>query len=180
MDLDTIRTRLPDGWLDHATVYFEESMVGDAAAKRGIRVGLPSGCDIRTFPTSSLHALWPFQRRDARLVPEPPIYNGGRYFESDAVAASLVNPAITDDALFDMYMELTEAAPLDRDAALAGLDRLTLGWCAHGRAVPVHPRVARHFGLTWWSPDMTYELGRNRFAFREYIIRCMRWSPWLV
>ena len=246
MDLDTIRTRLPDGWLDDATVYFEESMVGDAAAKRGIRVGLPTGCDIRTFPTSSLLALWPFQGRDARLVPEPPIYNDGRYFESDAVAASLVNPAVTDDALFDMYMELTEAAPLDLDAlfaadldrmraedrdrdvqlagfveahfrehrlfatpherctpivkevarqllatpalqdicdldaALAGLDRLTLGWCAHGRAVPVHPRVVRHFGLTWWSPDMTYELGRNRFAFREYIIRYMRWSPWLV
>ena len=246
MHIDTIRTRLPGGWLGGAGVYFEETMVGDATTKRALRALLPEGCAIRTFPTSSLQALWPFQGRDERLVPEPPIYNGGRYFESDAVAAALANPAITDDALFDLYMEITEALPLDLDAlfaadlarlraedqgsdvklagfveahfqeqmlfaaphehatpivkevarqlletpelrsicdldtALAGLDRLTLGWQAQGRALPIHPRVARHFGLTWWSPDRTYDFGHNSFTFPEYVLRYMRWSPWLV
>ena len=68
----------------------------------------------------------------------------------------------------------------DLDVALAGLDRLTIGWRAHGRALPVHPRVARELGLKWWSPDRLYELGHNSFGFREYSIRYLRWSPWLA
>jgi tetratricopeptide (TPR) repeat protein len=243
MDLDGIRTRLPEAWLGGTDIYFEESMVGNAATKQCVRHLLPPAAEIRTFPTSTVRALWPFHGPDPRLVPEPPVYNGGRYVDPDRVAATLANPALTDDALFDMYMEITEAETLDLDAlyaadlerltaedagrdvrmapfvaahfrdemlfaaphercspivkevarqllatpalrdicdldtALAGLDRLTLGWRAHGRALPVHPRVARQLGLTWWSADMQYELGHNSFTFREYFIRYMRWSP---
>ncbi len=241
MEIGAIRSRMPEA----VDLYFEEAAAGNAATRRGIRDLLPASADVRTFPTSTLRCLWPFQGRDARLVPEPPVYNGGRYVDTDGIAASLVNPVITDDALFDLYMELTEAAPLDLDAllaadfarfaaedqdldvklapfvethfrdemlfaasherctpivveiarqllatpvlgdicdldtALAGLDGLTLGWRAHGRACPIHPRIARHFGLTWWSPDMTYDLGHNSFTYRDYMIRYMRWSPWL-
>lgn len=245
MEADAIQSRLPDKWLGGTAFYFEEAMVGHAATKRALRAELPGGCEIRTFPTATLWALWPFAGRDERLVPEPPVYNGGRYVDTDTIAASLVNPAVTDDDLFDLYMEISNGRVLDMDAllaadlarlrseeqgidvklapfvesnfhayrlfatpherctpivkeivrqllsvpavarvcdldvALAGLDRLTMGWRAYNRAFPVHPRVARHFGLTWWSPDMTYELGRNDFAFRDYMIRYMRWSPWL-
>jgi hypothetical protein len=66
------------------------------------------------------------------------------------------------------------------EEAMAGLERLTQGWRAHTRELPVHPRVARHFGLTWWSPDLLYQLGRNSFSFRDYTICYLRWSPWLV
>ncbi len=243
--VDRLRARLPERWLDGADAYFEEVMVGEIAVRQGIRSVLPTACQIRTFPTSAMHALWPFQGRDARLVPEPPLYNSGRYFEGDPIAASLTDPTMTDDALFDMYMEQTEAAPIDLDGlyaadrgrweaadrdsdvrlaafldagfrdrimfaapyergtpivrevarqlletpvlrevcdletALAALDRLTLGWRAEGRALPVHPRVAWHFGLNWWSPDMRYRWQNNDFTFREHIIRYIRWSPWL-
>jgi hypothetical protein len=240
-----IQKQLPDGWLEDADLYFEETQAGAPATHDALRAALPRHCEVRTFPTNSMRAFWPFLGRDDRLVPEPPLYGAGRYPDTDAVAASLANPAMTDDALFDLYMEMTEAAPLDLDAlyaadlarweaedsgrdvclaafmndrvrdrclfaapheratpvvteiarqllaapilrqicdldtALEGLHRLTLGWRAEGRALPIHPRVARHFNLAWWSPDATYKLGSNAFTFREAVIRTMRWSPWL-
>jgi hypothetical protein len=244
-ELAAIRRQLPEGWLEGVDLYFEETQAGAAATRGGVRAALPGHCDVRTFPTSSMHAFWPFLGHDDRLVPEPPLYVAGRYPDTDAVAASLANQAITDDALFDLYMEITEAAPVDLDAlyaadlarweaedagrdvrlaafidfhvrdrrlfaapheraapivievarqllaspvlrqicdletALDGLYRLTHGWRAEGRALPIHPRVARHFNLAWWSPDATYQLGANAFTFRETIVRTMRCSPWL-
>ena len=243
--LDGLRARLPDDWLAGVDAYFEE-IVGDAETKRGLRSLLPPNCDIASFPSPHMRALWPFHGRDARLVPEPPLYNGGRYTEPDAVAAAIADPTMTDDALFDAYMAETDAMPLDLDAlnatdrarweqeergcrvkiadfiqtrfrsdtvfaapyergtplvteiarqllatpvlrdicdldtALAGLAQLTIGWQAADRALPVHPRVARHFGLSWWAPDMAYRIGHNMFTFREYTIRYLRWSPWLA
>jgi len=240
------QARLPAGWLDGVSVYFEESQAGGGVTRRGLRALLPADCEIRTFPTSSLQALWPFQGKDDRLVPEPPLYNGGRYMYTDRIAASVANPSLTDDALFDLYMELTEAEPLDLDAlfaadvarweaedsgrdvhlapflrahfrdtmlfagpgercapiiveiarqllatpalrqicdldtAVAGLNRLTHGWRAEDRALPVHPRVAKHFGLKWWSPDQEHLLGHSRYGFRDYIVRYLRWSPYSI
>ena len=244
-DPGAIQNQLPEGWLEGADLYFEETQAGAAATRDAVRAALPAHCEVRTFPTSSMRAFWPFLGRDDRLVPEPPLYGAGRYPDTDAVAASLANPAMTDAALFDLYMEITETAPLDLDAlyaadmaqweaedasrdvclaafidfhvrdrclfaapheratpvvteiarqllastalrqvcdldtALEGLYRLTHGWHAEGRALPIHPRVARHFKLSWWSPDATYKLGSNAFTFREAVIRTMRWSPWL-
>ncbi len=246
MEHTAIQAQLPAGWLDGTSVYFEESQAGGGITRRGLRALLPGDCDIRTFPTSSIQALWPFQGKDERLVPEPPLYNGGRYMYTDRIAAALANPSLTDDALFDLYMELTEAEPLDLDAlyaadvarweaedtgrdvhlapflqahfrdtmlfagpqercapivtevarqllatpalrqicdletAVGGLDRLTHGWRAEDRALPVHPRVARHFGLAWWSPDQEHLLGHSRYGFRDYILRYLRWSPYLI
>ncbi len=242
--IDTGAAPPADGWLDGVSVYFDEFAAGDGVVKAAIANALPHYCERRQFPTASLHALWPFVGRDKRRVPEPPFYRDGRYLEPDGVAASLAGSDLDDDALFDIYMTVTETVPLDLDAmlaadlgrlraedrdvavapfigahirddmlfaapnerctavvkeilrqllatpslaevvepgeAMAGLDRLTLGWRAHGREVPVHPRVARHFGLTWWSPDRLYQLGRNSFSFRDYTVRYLRWSPWLV
>jgi|GEM_PF-2140260 len=245
VDADTIRAALPAGWLDRVDVYFEESQVGSAQVKNDVRALLPASCDILTFPTSTVRSLWPFHGRDPRLVPEPPVYNGGRYGESDPFAAVLAGSEMTDEALFDTYMEATEAAPLDLDALYAAdlarwraddavcdvrlasfidshfqerclfttpherdtpivreivrrlidaladmgaadaealyasLDRLLSGWRASKHAVPIHPRIARHFQLAWWSPDMRYRMMGNEFTFRDYILRYIRWSPWL-
>ena len=243
--VEAIQARLPAGWMNDVDVYFEETTVGSALVKSGLRALLPTHCAIRTFATSGCHALWPFRGRDERLVPEPPIYNGGRYGHTDPIAASLAGTAMTDDALFDAYIELTEAADIDLDrgyandlmqwqrddavsdvklapfidarfrtdrlfatpherltpivreivrqlletpelAALAdaeatnaALDRLLLHWHASHQGLPVHPRVGRHFGLSWWSPDMRYHMLGNDFTFRDYILRYIRWSPWL-
>jgi tetratricopeptide (TPR) repeat protein len=47
------------------------------------------------------------------------------------------------------------------------------------RWVPVHPSIARHFGLTWVREDTTYPfLWEGSFTFDEYVLRFMtaRWS----
>jgi tetratricopeptide (TPR) repeat protein len=243
--VDTIQGRLPTNWLEGADIYFEETMVGSTQVKSGLRALLPAYCAIRTFATSGCQSLWPFRGRDDRMVPEPPIYNGGRYSHTDPIAASLAGTAMTDDALFDAYMELTEDAAYDLDrgyandlaqwqrddaacdvklatfidarfrnerlfatpherltpivretvrqlletpelagladagALNAALDRLLLNWRASHQGLPVHPRVGQHFGLSWWSPDMRYRMLGNDFTFRDYIVRYIRWSPWL-
>lgn len=245
MSADAIQGRLPPRWLESADFYFEESRVGSALVKDSLRSVLPPDCVVRTFSTSGCHSLWPFRGRDERLVPEPPVYNGGRYSHTDPIAASLAGLSLTDDALFDAYMELTDAAPLDLDLLLSndiaqwktddracdvqiagfiesnfrerqlfttpherampivrdivrqlaersgladrvgtealteGLDNLLNGWRGSHQGLPVHPRVARHFGLQWWSADMRYRMLGNDFTFREFILRYIRWSPWL-
>ena len=242
--IDTGKAPPADGWLDGAAIYFEESTAESGDTKAAIRAVLPRFCERRQFAAARLHALWPFLGRDKRRAPEPPFYRDGRYVDADGVAATLAGSDLDDDTLFDLYMTVTETAPLDLDAmfaadldrlraedrdvtvapfvaanirdtmlfaaptercgavvkeivrqllttpalteiaspedAMAGLERLTQGWRAHAREWPVHPRVARHFGLTWWSPDRLYQLGRNSFSFRDYTIRYLRWSPWLV
>lgn len=118
--IDGIRGRLPDRWLETADVYFEESMVGDANTRRAIRNALPERCDARSYPTPSMRFLWPFLGPDDRLVAEPPTHNGGRYPNGDRIAARLAGlEGITDDGLFDAYMEQTADAKLDLDADLA-------------------------------------------------------------
>ena len=243
--VEAIQDRLPPGWLEAADVYFEEAMVGSTQVKSGLRALLPAHCTVRTFATSGCNSLWPFRGRDERLVPEPPIYNGGRYSHTDPIAAALAGTAMTDDALFDAYLESTEISAIDLDrgyandltqwqrddavcdvklasfidagfrndrlfatpherltpivretvrqlletpeivgladaqALSAALDRLLLHWQASHQGLPVHPRVGQHFGLRWWSPDMRYRMLGNDFTFRDYIIRYIRWSPWL-
>lgn len=117
--VDAIRMKLPDRWLDTADLYFEESQVGSAQVKGGLRSLLPAFCVVRTFPTSGSYSLWPFRGRDERMAPEPPAYNSGRYSYTDSIAASLAGTTMTDDALFDAYLELTESAPIDLDRAYA-------------------------------------------------------------
>ncbi len=35
--------------------------------------------------------------------------------------------------------------------------------------VPIHPQVARHFGLEWWRPDLTYRLDGRDLTFESWI-----------
>ena len=226
--VETFDAALQAGALDRTDLYIEESRFGDTATTQGMRALLPPSCEIRTFPASTMQALWPFQDRDA-----------------DPIAASLAGTEMTDDGLFDAYMDLTEAAALDLDAMLAAdraawraddaacnvqlasfidsrfrdrclfaapqeretpiireiarqlldtlagfgagdaatlhtaLDRLLSGWHASNHAVPIHPRVARHFQLDWWAPDMRYRMSGNEVTFRDYVLRTIRRSPWL-
>lgn len=47
-------------------------------------------------------------------------------------------------------------------------------------ALPIHPGVARHFGLTYAHPDYRYRfMSEGRFTFREFAERYMRfeWNP---
>jgi len=44
---------------------------------------------------------------------------------------------------------------------------------------PVHPAVAAHFGLTWYDPDTRYRWRSHEWNFREYILKYIRWAPFL-
>jgi len=83
-----------------------------------------------------------------------------------------------------IVMQLLETPALldafDLDDARAAIDHITRNWSASRQELPVHPRVAAHFGLAWWSPDLRYRIHGNRFTFRDYIIRYIRWSPWMT
>ena len=63
------------------------------------------------------------------------------------------------------------------------IDRLTRdmpGFLSPQEEQPIHPAVARHFGLAYIADDTLYELrGEGRFSFDEWVLRYMRctWSP---
>ena len=73
--------------------------------------------------------------------------------------------------------------PLVREIAgpetLAGeLDALLDGFVGWQEELPVHKRVAKHFGLAWWSEDMKYCWMNNRRSHRDYILDYIRWVQW--
>lgn len=43
---------------------------------------------------------------------------------------------------------------------------------------PVHPLVARHFGLEWYDPDATYRYYSNEWTYRDYIVHLVRNAPY--
>lgn len=63
---------------------------------------LPSGCQVLRFPPYNSLCLWPFAGSDPRLAVDP-----ARYPWSDSVAAALAMEDLSDDALFDRYMQIT-------------------------------------------------------------------------
>jgi hypothetical protein len=60
----------------------------------------------------------------------------------------------------------------------AELDALLDGYAGWQEEVPVHKRVASHFDLAWWSPDMKYRWENNSRTYREYILDVIRWVQW--
>lgn len=60
----------------------------------------------------------------------------------------------------------------------AELDALLDGYAGWQEEVPVHKRVAGHFNLAWWSPDMKYHWENNLRTYREYILDYIRWVQW--
>jgi hypothetical protein len=60
----------------------------------------------------------------------------------------------------------------------AELDDLLVGSVGPQEEVPVHKRIASHFNLIWWSPDMRYRWANNRRTHREYTLDYIRWGQW--
>jgi hypothetical protein len=44
--------------------------------------------------------------------------------------------------------------------------------------LPVHKRIAAHFELSWWSPDMKYRWMNNLHSYRDYILDYIKWTQW--
>jgi hypothetical protein len=60
----------------------------------------------------------------------------------------------------------------------AEFDALLDGYVGVQQEVPVHKRIAKHFKLSWWSPDMTYRWMNNRRTHRDHILDMIRWAQW--
>ncbi len=205
---------------------------------------LQTDCIVRTFYTPIMHALWPFQGRDARAVPEPGRYHPSRYPHGDRLAQSLAAMSLPDDVIYLMYEMSAEQEPLDlddlfandlrrwraesrksdmrlanfietnistsrlfiapnrvgprllremvdqvlddafvrdiarRETLSAELDALLEGYTGWQEEMPVHERVAKHFNLNWWSPDLKYRWMNNQRTYRDYILDSIKWVQW--
>ena len=64
------------------------------------------------------------------------------------------------------------------ETVAAELDALLEGYTGWQEEVPVHKRVADHFKLAWWSPDMKYRWHNNLRTYREHILDTIRWVQW--
>jgi hypothetical protein len=60
------------------------------------------------------------------------------------------------------------------------LDALLEGFVPWDVELPIHARVARHFDLRWWKPDMRYRWFNNYRTHRQYILDYIRWVPWRI
>lgn len=67
-----------------------------------------------------------------------------------------------------------------REAALEEYRQASRGWLglAGTRQTPLHPEVARRLGLGWCDGDTRFAWFGNRWTFREYMLRYIRWQPW--
>jgi hypothetical protein len=61
---------------------------------------------------------------------------------------------------------------------LADLDAVMEGYVGPRQELPVHPLIARHFKLAWWSPNQMYRWHGNRMTHRDYILDYIKWAPW--
>jgi hypothetical protein len=86
-----------------------------------------------------------------------------------------------------LYFVLAQlyAVPVIRDLMKLPYDQLvTLAreWADtsnvfHGEEVPIHPAVAKHFGLTWWKPDDIYRLFGEQYTFDSWIDWYLSYDP---
>jgi hypothetical protein len=114
--------------------------------------------------------------------------------QSDVRLAAFIEARFRSDRLFlspdrvgpvvlrEMVLQVLDD-PMVRDVAgpevmVRELDTVLEGFTGRREEVPVHPRVARHFGLSWWSPDMKYRWMNNLMSHRDYILNYIKWTPW--
>ena len=68
----------------------------------------------------------------------------------------------------------------DAAAVHKELDAILEGFVPWDVELPIHARVARHFDLRWWKPDMRYRWFNNHRTYRQYILDYIRWVPWRI
>jgi hypothetical protein len=92
-------------------------------------------------------------------------------------------PTVPGPALLREMIRQALAVPIIQDLVApdilsAELDDLLDGFVSWREELPVHQRVARHFALPWWSPELKYRWQNNRYTGQEYIIDYIRWTQW--
>ena len=92
-------------------------------------------------------------------------------------------PTIPGPPLLQMLAERLLDTPAIRAVVshadlLLELDELMYAYVGRREELPIDPRVARHFGLSWWTEDQTYRWSGNRLGFKDYILDYIRWAAW--
>jgi hypothetical protein len=93
------------------------------------------------------------------------------------ISPDRVGPALLREMVWQVLDD-----PMVRDVAapevvLGELDAVLDGFTGRREEIPVHPRVAGHFGLSWWSSDMKYRWMNNLLSQQDYIGRRQTRSP---
>ncbi len=121
--------------------------------------------------------LW--QRQDKESGMQLADFIAGRFRQDRLfVAPDRVGPTL----LREMVRQILDD-PLVNDVASASqiardLDAVLDGYTGPREQVPVHPRVAAHFGLAWWSPDMQYRWMNNLLSQRDHVLNVIKSAPW--
>jgi len=92
-------------------------------------------------------------------------------------------PMVPGPALLREIAKRLVASPpiveaLDPAVAAVEIDALMEGFGGRREELPVHPSVAAHFNLAWWSADLRYRWHGSRRTGTEYIMDYIRWAPW--
>jgi hypothetical protein len=94
------------------------------------------------------------------------------------VAPDRVGPILLRE-MVDQVLDRTRVCEIADPTALAAeLDALLDGYVGWQEELPVHARVASHFRLPWWSPELNYRWMNNKRTHREYILDYIRWVQW--
>jgi hypothetical protein len=97
-----------------------------------------------------------------------------RVFVASNLPGPLLLREMVDQVLDDgMLRDLVDPATL-----AAELDILLDGYAGQQEEIPIHSRVASHFGLAWWSADFKYRWMNNLRTHREYILDYIKWVQW--
>ena len=92
-------------------------------------------------------------------------------------------PTIPGPPLLRMLAERLLDTPAIRAVAshadlLLELDEAMHGYVGRREELPIDPRVARHFQLSWWTENQTYRWFGNRLGFKDYMLDYIRWAAW--
>ena len=103
-----------------------------------------------------------------------------RHFQSARV---FLAPTVPGPVLLREMIRQVLSVPVVQDLATpdvlsAELDVLLQGFVGWREEWPVQKRVAAHFGLTWWSPDIKYRWHGNRYSGLHQMINYIRWNQW--
>jgi hypothetical protein len=56
------------------------------------------------------------------------------------------------------------------------MDKLFIAPFGEELQSPIHPRVARELGLTWWTPELNYNWHGNKLTYEQFMRRQIDWS----
>jgi hypothetical protein len=132
----------PADYMDDVTLVFEQVSEAFPAVRTEFHRRLPSGVRRIRFPALTAHAIWPF------AGPDPRAAKGNPYLYGDNIAARLgmriAGHAVTDDEVFERYMELSQARMPDLERLL---EIETAAWCKRDldSDIPVAPWVTERF-----------------------------------